>query len=182
MFPMTKKLTLTALTLALSTALSMIVMFRMPFDGAVTPGSMVPVIFIAIIYGRRWGVLTGAAHGIIQMLLMFAPPPARGLLPYIAVVMLDYIIAFGVLGLAGLFYRVTENTRFAVQIAGAAVVFLRFLCHLISGVIIWGSYAPEGQNVFVYSLLYNGSYMLPEMVITVILLSVLGRFIKNRRF
>jgi len=177
---MTKKLTVTGVMLSLSTVLSMVVIWRLPNDGSVTPGSMVPLIAIALIYGWRWGIFAGVTHGIIQMALMFPSPPVQNLMSYVGVVFLDYIIAFGILGTAGIVYRLMKKKYFAAAVAGAAGLFLRFVCHLFSGVIIWGVYAPEGQNVFVYSLLYNGSYMLPEMLITVVLLLGVSKLITAR--
>ena len=178
---MYKKLTTTAIMLALSTVLSMMVIWRLPNDGSVTPGSMVPLIAIAIMFGWRWGIFAGIIHGIIQMMLMFATPPVQDFWSYALVVLLDYIVAFGVLGFAGIIYRLIHNKYLAVPIAGAIGVFLRFLCHFFSGVTIWSVYAGE-QNAFVYSLLYNGSYLLPELLITVIILIGVSKFITSKRF
>jgi thiamine transporter len=81
-------------------------------------------------------------------------------------VLLDYVLAFTVLGTAAFFGKPLKDRRAAAALGASSVVFLRFLCSFISGIVIWGSYAPAGTPVWLYSLTYNGSYMLPELIIT----------------
>ena len=87
--------------------------------------------------------------------------------------MLDYVIAFTVLGAADLFTKPFSNKLVGYTVGALAVTFIRFLCSFLSGVLIWGSYAPEGQPVWLYSLTYNGGYMIPNMILTAVIILVL---------
>jgi thiamine transporter len=81
--------------------------------------------------------------------------------------------------LAGIIYRILGEKLWAIPISTAAVIFLRFICHFVSGMVIWGAYAPEGQNAAIYSLVYNGSYMGIELVITTILSVLISGFLQR---
>lgn len=145
--------------------------------GSVTLASAVPIILVSLIYGAKWGLLTSLTYSVIQMITGFYPPPTPNLLNFVLVILLDYIIAFGVFGLADLFYK--KDKPLTIPLSGLVVTFIRYICHIISGLLIWGVYAEEGQSVFSYSLIYNGTYMIPEMIITTVVLFVLTR---NKRF
>ncbi len=177
----TKKLTLSAIMVALATVLSFISVYRLANGGSVTLASMVPIILIAYLYDVKWSVLTALVYAIIQMIMGFYPPPTNDILSYFLVVMLDYIIAFGCLGLAGVFFKMLGKNKIAITLSGAIVVIIRFVCHFLSGVIIWDVWAPEGQSVYLYSLTYNGSYMGLELVITVVVLALMSKFILDYR-
>ena len=88
------------------------------------------------------------------------PPPTQSILMYILVILLDYIIAFTVLGLSGFFFNLFKKKKIAIPLSGIIVMFMRFLCHFLSGILIWNVYAPEDMNIAIYSLVYNGFYML----------------------
>ncbi len=175
-------LTRASVMIALATALSFFKVFELGNGGSVTLGSMVPIILVSFILDFKWGILTSFVYSLIQMLLQgVAAPPVENFLWYFLVVTLDYIIAFTVLGFAGGITRKINNINVKVITGTVLVVILRFLCHLLSGIIIWGVYAPEGQSVFVYSLLYNGSYMLGELIITVTIMMLISniKFFKS---
>ncbi|MBE7039458.1 MAG: energy-coupled thiamine transporter ThiT [Ruminococcaceae bacterium] len=177
---MTKKLTTSAMLIALSLILSMIVLFNAPYGGTVTAGSMVPVIIIGILLGNKWGLLSGFVYSLLQMLTGgIVPPPTPSLLLYVLVILLDYLVAFTVLGLSGLFMNSIKNKKVAIPLSGAFVMLLRFICHFLSGILIWHTYAPEGTPVWLYSLLYNGGYMLPEIVISTLVLFLLSGYVKK---
>ena len=177
---MTKKLTTSAMLIALSLILSMIVLFNAPYGGTVTAGSMVPVIIIGILLGNKWGLLSGFVYSLLQMLTGgIVPPPTPSLLLYVLVILLDYLVAFTVLGLSGLFMNSIKNKKVSIPLSGAFVMLLRFICHFLSGILIWHTYAPEGTPVWLYSLLYNGGYMLPEIVISTLVLFLLSGYIKK---
>lgn len=171
-----RMLTESAILIALATVLSLIAVFKLPNGGSVTIGSMLPILLISFKYDFKWGVLTAFAYSLLQMALGFYPPPAQDFVSFALVVLLDYVVAFGVLSLAGPIYRgfsEPADPRLAMTASCLTCFFLRFVCHFLSGVIIWNVYA-EGQNVWIYSLLYNGSYMLGEFVITTILIWLIG--------
>jgi thiamine transporter len=146
-------------SVALAYALNMIVMFRMPQGGSVTAVSMVPLLWLALRRGVRVGVIGGIIFGIVDMFPQpFVVHPVQFLL--------DYPLAFGALGLAGFFQTHPIGGVFS-GIAG------RFACHFIAGVVFFGMYAPEGMNPIVYSAVYNGSYLIVELVFSVIVMYIL---------
>lgn len=165
-----RRLSETAIMLALATVLSLITVFKWPQGGSITPASMLPIIIIAFRYGGGWGLLAGSLHGVIQLILDAGVIAALGLSPavFAGSIVLDYMLAFGLLGTAGFFRKI----RFGLQIGTFVAITLRFLCHFISGFILFGYFAPEGTAPLVYSLLYNGAFMLPELVITMLIVSL----------
>jgi len=148
-----------SVTVALSLVLNYIKIFQLPYGGSVTLGSMVPVMLISYRRGLRTGVFTGAVFGLVQMVL-------DGWVYHPFGMFLDYPLAFGVLGVAALFKRYP-----LVGVVTALVA--RFVSHFLSGVMFFWIYAPEGMSPIVYSAIYNGSYILPEMVISGILIYIL---------
>ena len=142
-----------AIFTALATALSTIVIYVMPQGGSITLASMVPIIWLALRRGPKVGLATAVIYGFIQFAIMpYAIDPVQ--------VLLDYLLAFGVLGLAGFFPK--------YPIAGAVVgVTMRFVMSFISGVVYWAPIYAPNLNPYLYSAVYNGSYILPELGITV---------------
>ena len=135
-----------------------------------------PLIVMGIRHGVKWGTFTATVHGVIQMILGFSNVMyCATILAMIGCVFLDYIFAFMVLGLAGLFQPLFKNRLIGAGVATAICGALRFLCSFLSGCLLWGSYAPEGMNVALYSLLYNGFYMLPNIIIGVVVIVALGK-------
>ena len=180
----TKKLTTSALLVAMSAVLTFISkVIPAPWfqGGAVTLGSMVPIIAIAIMFGTKWGIVSGLVYSVLNILIMgFYPPPTQTFLNFAAVVLLDYAVAFGVLGLAGTFYKLLGKKVWAIPISGAIVTTLRYISHIVSGILIWGVYAEEGQSVLAYAVLYNGSFMIPEIIITTVVLALLSAFLQKQ--
>ena len=158
-----------ALLVAVGFVLSYITLIKLPQGGSVTPLSMLPVLMIGLRHGLKWGLCGGVIYACLQMLQQFWPPPSGTAIAYISVVMLDYIFAFSVLGLSGIF----RGTRYGMIFAVPLCLCLRFLCHFISGIVIWSTYAPPGAPVWLYSLTYNGSYMGLEFAFTMITGAVL---------
>lgn len=162
------RLTESALMLALSVILSLIKLTDLPFGGSVTLFSMLPVVIIAYRYGTSWGLLTGFVSGLLQMLLgmsnlKYGTTP----LAVVAIILLDYIIAFGAQGLGGLF-RKLPHQGIGLAIGGGLACVIRYLCHVLSGVTVWKDFAPEGMNLYAYSFGYNATYMVPETLITML--------------
>jgi len=162
-----------AMMIAMSTVLSMVKLFELPQGGSVTLASMLPLVLVSYRHGLKWGVTTAFAHSLLQMFLRFDAPPAKTLSAFLAVILLDYIVAFTVLGTAAFFGRPFKNRSVSAAVGAVAVTFLRFICSFLSGILVWGSNAPEGTPVWLYSLTYNGSYMLPEIIITAVAAAVL---------
>lgn len=173
-----------AILVALSFVLSFLKVWEMPFGGSVTLLSMLPVCVAALRHGPKWGLGTAFVYSITQALVSGAA--GWGLSPKVLVIcyLLDYIIAFTVLGLAG-FAKGKSDAVQALSIV--AVSFLRFISHYLSGVTIWAS--PEMYagleygiaNPYLYSLLYNGAYMLPEAIFTAIGAFIMIKALKSRK-
>ncbi len=157
-----------AVLIAMGTVLSLI-QIPMPWliwGGSLTPLSMLPICLIGLLHGPKWGFGSAFIYSVFQ--LLFGYPFAWGLSPAVLVIciLFDYIVAFSVLGITG-FFKDRSKTVMCVGIAIA--VFLRFVCHYITGVTIWEESMPDSfTNIWFYSLVYNGSYMLPEIILTVI--------------
>lgn len=168
----TRKLTETALFIALATVLSLI-QFPGPWvnGGSITLCSMLPICIIGYRYGVRWGLLSGFIYGLLQLLLGVSVLKGVSLATVIFAVIFDYLLAFAVLGLSGLFRNTIKNSSVAFMAGSAIGIFLRFVCHFISGAFVWASILNEtGLNWagILYSLEYNGSYMGPELIITLV--------------
>ncbi|WP_368183264.1 energy-coupled thiamine transporter ThiT [Anaerotruncus rubiinfantis] len=176
-----RKLTHSALMIALALILSMFKLFHMPFGGSVTIASMAPIIIISLMYDTKWALFTSFAYSLVQMVEGFYPPPVQNFWNYLAVVLLDYVIAFGVLGLAGAIARRFSNKQAGAAAATIAVIGMRFFCSFLSGILIWTEYAPEGMPVWLYSLSYNGMIMVGEMVVTVIAVCVIVRYVNLQK-
>lgn len=160
-----KKLTMSAVLIALSAALSMVKVFEMPLGGSVTLLSMLPVCMLSIMYGCKWGLFCSFVYSLTQLVMGIGSVLSWGLTPQALVgsIVFDYLAAFTVLGLAGMFRR----HGVPGYIGGISLaLLLRAVSHVISGVIFFASWAPEGWNPFVYSIAYNGAYMVPEIVFT----------------
>lgn len=162
-----------ALMIALGTVLAQIKVWQMPYGGSVTLVSSLPFILISYRHGVKWGVLSGLANGVLQILTGWYAPPAGTIGAIVLCVMLDYLLAFSCLGLASVFSKPIENRKAGVFAGVSAVMIMRFLCSFVSGAMLWGSYQSyyewaEGMSVWMYSFLYNSSYMLPELILTAV--------------
>jgi thiamine transporter len=150
-----------AIFIALGTALSFITFVVFPQGGSVTAGAMVPILWLALRRGPKIGIFAGVVYGLVQLAVF---PQIY----YPLQVLLDYPLAFGCLGLAGFFKKYV--------LAGVVVAVTgRFIMHLISGAVFFASFAPAGLNPWVYSAVYNGSYMLPELLISVFFILLLQK-------
>ncbi len=162
-----------AVMLALATILSFIRVFKLPWGGSITLLSMLPITLFSIKRGLKAGFAVSFAFSLIQFFQGIIDGLfGWGLTPVmlIACILLDYLLAYSILGIAGIF----RKKGFPGQIAGIALsIFLRFIMHFLSGIIIWksvdtlwGNFTPD--TYYLYSLLYNGAYMLPELIFTMI--------------
>ncbi len=173
----TRKLTETAIMLALAVLLSYVTVFQAPMGGSITAFSQVPIVLIGYRYGFKWGAGTGVIYGVLEMLLQGLGNFAyvKGFAAYLILILADYVVAFMVLGIGGaIFRKVIKNQTLALALGGAVASLLRFVCHFISGVTIWGEYADGWKSVWAYSFGYNGFYMLFEGILTVVGVVVLS--------
>lgn len=195
----TKKIVTTGVLIALGTILSMIKVYDLPYGGSITLFGMVPIVVLGYKYGVKHGILSGLIYSVIQALLgatmsqafagMYDKENAvKSVVNIVLMAFLDYIVAFTVLGLSGMFKNKIKNQYASILVGSGVVVLLRLAAHFLSGWILWGSYAEWfftdvmnnslGQSILanlsgqtlavVYSLIYNASYMLPELVVTLV--------------
>ncbi len=178
----TKKLTLSAVLTAMAFVLMMVSkLLPEPWTqgGSITIASMTPIILVSVLLGTKWGLLSGFVYSLIQMMTGFYLPPVTTFLSFVGVVLLDYVFAFMVLGLAGFFVKLMGNKAWAIPLSGTIVTGLRYVMHILSGILIWGAYA-DTDSVALYALTYNGSYMIPEMIITTVVLAIIAPKLKKR--
>lgn len=156
-----RAVTISALMVALATVLGMIKLFTMPQGGAVTLFSILPIVVCGYLLGTRRGVMAGFCLGLIQ--LIFGPYVIHPVQ-----LLLDYPIAFGAMGISGL-VRNSSNGLTKGYLLG---IFARYICAVLSGVIFFGEYAPEGFNAWTWSLWYNLTYLAAEGLMTIIILNI----------
>ena len=172
----TRRLVESALMIAVGTVLSLSILkvdSLWAFGGGLTIGSMVPLVLISHRWGIKWGTFTAFVYSLLQLILgvdniQYATSVGMA----IAIILLDYVIA-----LAAMF----GSSRPAI-IGGVVVTLgIRFLCHFLSGWMIWDALWPNelGMTSAVYSLWYNGSYMLPEILITAVLACILVPWVQK---
>lgn len=159
----TKILLYSALSIALALVLSNIKVFKMPMGGSVTAMSMLFIVIIGYWFGPVQGILCGLTYGVLQLLID----------PYVihpAQLVVDYFLAFGALGLSGFF----RKGRFALPMGYLVAVSGRLLFSVLSGYVFFGSYAKElgYSSALLYSFLYNLTYIAPEAIVTLVLISV----------
>ena len=175
-----------AIMIALATVLSMIKVYEAPYGGSATLLSMAPIIILSMRRGVKTGLVAGFVHSLIQLLLglnnvAWVPTPGGIAL----CILFDYILPFTLLGLGGCFRNVrfckndTANLMVAAVLGTLLVTLLRFACHIISGAVIWYAldlewYADDPDHIvhkygaWMFSTIYNGTFMLPEIIETVI--------------
>jgi len=157
----TKMLTYAAICIALATALSYVKLFEAPYGGAVTLCSMFFIALAGYWFGPAVGIIAGVSQGMLQFVID----------PYIVhpiQMLLDYPIAFGLLGLSGCF----KNRRFGLQVGFLAGVLGRFLASTISGYVFFADNTPEGMQPLLYSISYNAFYMGIEYILTMVIVMI----------
>ena len=197
----TKRLTESAMLLAVAIVLELVSkMFipEMPFGGQVTLVSMLPVVLISYRHGVRWGLVAGLGYALMEMVIgaktvaaAFQPGyfgDGTMLVNALIMCVLDYLVAFTVLGLGGIFRDRIKSPGAALSLGSIVALGLRYVSHIASGYILfsgwaewfftqegfpaWGASLVEalspGMLGFVYSLVYNGMYMVPEMIFTAV--------------
>lgn len=200
-----RALTESAIMIAMATILSLLKLYELPWGGSVTLASMLPLVIIGYRHGLKWGMLSSLVYSLLQMLLGFGTisaaflPGEDQMLWYNAVIMtvLDYVFAFSLVGLSGLFRKETKPSQ-SLALGALVGTISRFVMHFASGWILWGAWAAsffegfdettggtfgawiihtfDGQALAaVYSFVYNGFYMIPEILLTTILAYFVGK-------
>jgi thiamine transporter len=152
-----------ALSAALSIMLNYLTIFRMPQGGSINL-ELIPLLIFAYRRGLKWGVEIGALVGFLNLLF-------GGYVVHPVQAILDYPLSYGILGFSGIWRK---HLIGGTILSGVAC----FFCYVISGVVFFSSYAPEGTNALVYSVIYN-SFFFPQLVINTIVALLLFRRLEN---
>ena len=182
-----------AVMVALATVLSLLKVWQSPYGGSVTVLSMAPIILLSVRRGVKVGLFAGLAHGLIQLIfglsnIAWIPSPAGIIVGCLA----DYILPFTLLGLGGCFRKVnfsknrTANLILATALGALLVTLLRYICHLFTGVVVWYAldlewYADDPTHIvnlygpWMFSAVYNGIYMIPEIIATTVVTPILAK-------
>ncbi len=208
----THRLALSATLLGIALVLTIasgFVPLQLPFGGGITLASMVPIVILAYLYGVKWGMGCAFLFSILQMLTgmstisaYFLPGEGQMVLTSaILITLIDYLIAYTVLGLAGIFKGRLGNKPAEIALGSVLALSLRYIAHFVSGVIFWGSYAEWffgqetlgdfGSSVLstftgtdlavVYSAFYNGTYMIPEIIITAVVAPIIFKVLDKTK-
>ncbi len=189
-----KKIVISAMLIALATVLSLVQPFQLPFGGGITVASMMPVIILSYIFGVRWGLFSAFVYSLLQIALgirtvsaFFMPGDEQmALLAAICVCLLDYVVAYTLLGFGGIFKGRFKNDSISLIFGSLLATALRYITHIVSGAIFFGAWAEwfftqdgfysvgnmimdtfSGAGLSImYSIFYNGLYMVPEIIIT----------------
>ena len=208
----TQRLTTSAVMLALAMVLAMVCalipFLNLPFGGGFTVASMLPVVIISYMYGMKWGFFSAAIYSVIQVVMdlylgkgstliaLFMPNSEdyMGIGAAIAILIIDYLVAYTLLGFGGAF-RKMKNKTLALTLGVVLALSLRYLAHIVSGYIFYGAWAEwfftqenfyaiggwildtfSGEGLaIIYSIFYNGLYMIPEIVITAVASVIVSR-------
>ncbi len=174
----TRKLVEGALMIAFATVLSMLKLAEMPYGGSITVGSMLPMVILAYRHGVGFGLGAGVVYAAIQQLLgLNSLSYVTGWQSVLAVIILDYILAFTVVGLGGIFRGKIKNQSKEMAIGALLVCVLRYVLHTVAGCTVWAGLSIPTEAALIYSIGYNATYMIPETIVTVVLAVYLCRLI-----
>ncbi len=215
----TNRLTVSAMMIAIAVVLAvvcgLIPFLNLPFGGGFTIASMLPIVIISYMYGIGWGLFSSLVYSVLQILMdlmlgvggstllgLFMPNSEdfMGYTAAIWILILDYFVAYTILGLGGMFRNCIKNKTLALCLGTAVVLLLRYLIHILSGYIFYGAWAEWffsqegftlGQKIlevisgstlaWVYSIVYNGLYMIPEIIITTVAAVFVARIPKIQK-
>lgn len=201
-----KRLTTSAMMLAMATVLALVCAYipflNLPFGGGFTIASMLPIVLVSYMYGIKWGFFVSFTYSCIQIIMdlvlgkgstiiaLFTPSSEdyMGLVAAISILVIDYFVAYTMLGLGGVFRNKIKSKTLAIVLGVIVALGARYVCHIASGYIFYGAWAEwfftqEGfyrignwvLNVFdgkllslIYSIFYNGLFMIPEIIITAV--------------
>ena len=200
----TARLTTSSMMLAMATVLALVCAYipflNLPFGGGFTVASMLPIVIVSYMYGTKWGFFVSFTYSCIQIVMdlvlgkgstiiaLFTPSSDdyMGLWVALAVLLIDYLLAYTALGLGGVFRNKIKNKTIAIVLGVIAALSARYVCHIVSGYIFYGAWAEwfftqegfykiggwvldsfSGKMLsLVYSIFYNGLFMIPEIIIT----------------
>ena len=168
-------LTECSIMIALSSVLSIVKLFEMPYGGSITLASMLPIVILAYRHGTRIGLGAALVESVIQLFLGISTfSYFTTWQSVVALALLDYLVAFLLFGLAGIFKGRIANQSTAMTVGAACASLGRYFCHVISGATIWVGLSIPTEAALLYSLSYNATYMIPESIILVLSCAYIG--------
>ncbi len=171
-----RKMTVSALFIALATVLSEIKIFTLPMGGGVTALSMLPILLVPIMFGAGWGFFACGTYAVIQLLFgldsAMAAPTHWGVVGSIA---FDYLLAYAALGLAGFF---SNGGKVKIVCGAAIAIIARYIMNIIATCVIWGVYVPAEYGLIEYGIIYN-SYVVIEGAAVCVVIAIL---LQNKAF
>ncbi len=199
----TKKLVESGLLIAMALVLSVVskaLPLHLPFGGSITLLSMLPIVLLSYRHGVKWGLFTAFVYSLLQIatglddIKAFFIPEDYQLTASIGILLIDYIAAYTLLGFGGVFRNIIKKPSCSLAVGAVFALTLRYAAHIVSGAVFFGAWAEwfftqEGfykiggtiigtfsgnALALVYSVFYNGLYMIPEIVITAIGAAAVG--------
>ena len=152
--------------ISLSVILNFFVIFRLPLGGSVTLAQTLPLIWFSLHRGCKYGVIASFIFGIVKLILSFNMPLADNIFIILYALILDYILSYLVIGLTPLYVKNIKNFKYKMLLGGVFANILRLIINIISGALVWGRYLLCHKHAWCYSIVYNSSYMVPEIIIT----------------
>lgn len=182
----TYKLVISALMVAIATVLNEVTSFDLTFieGGSVTLFSQVPIIAVGYVFGPAWGLGTGFAMSLLQIIFGLSNfSAAKTIISYIIIALFDYLLPYTILGLGGIFKGKFKNSSIDLTVGTLMVCAIRYISHTISGAIVYGDWTDgiaSTKAVLSFTLSYNAGYMVPETIITIIGILALCKFLFPR--
>lgn len=155
--------------IAIAQVLSFITLFHMPQGGSIKAASLVPLMIFAYRWGGTRGIWAGVVYGVLHFLLGF-----KSSIHYLSII-LDYLVAYGAIGVCGYF----KDNMTGLVSGSIVAIALRWFTSVTSGAVVFASYAPQGQNPWIYSMIYNASYMIPDGILNIIVLLFVYQGVKR---
>lgn len=155
--------------IAIAQVLSFITLFHMPQGGSIKAASLVPLMIFAYRWGGTRGIWAGVVYGVLHFLLGF-----KSSIHYLSII-LDYLVAYGAIGVCGYF----KDNIIGLVSGSIVAIALRWFASVTSGAVVFASYAPQGQNPWIYSMIYNASYMVPDGILNIIVLLFVYQGVKR---
>jgi thiamine transporter len=163
------RLTESAVMVALAFVLSMMKIIPMPFGGSVTAFSMLPLVVIAYRHKIVWGLLTCFAYSLTELIMgMKNLTYGTSAGAVAAIIIVDYILAFTVIGFSGIFRGKFNNQGTSLAVGAFVACALRYTCHVVVGCTIWAGISIPSSESLLFSMAYNAAYMVPETLLLVV--------------
>ena len=168
-----------AVYVAMAAILSLFTLFKMPLGGSVTPFATLPILVASLRHGSKWGIATALVFSLTQLLLggmeNVVAVPVKTFPAMMICAALDYVVPYTLLGFCGVIANRFKNAIAGIAVSVLLTGLIRLACSFLSGIIVWGAYAPEGWSVAGYSLAYNAAWCGPDVAITLVACLALSR-------